>query len=474
VSPTELIGTAIGWILLALGFASVAVWSQRRRRAERLLLLFGIWCALYGTRLLAAQPVVRGSMGGHVRAWSYAVAFITYGINVPTGLIFEALIGAGWKQSVRRVWQVQAVYAAAAIASGLSLGRPNAAMAVNNPLVVAGLVVLAVNVVLFRERLGRLFTTPMFIVGANLLLLFVMNENLGRPVAPAINLEPVGVLIFVVALAHSVIGTVVRGEAELLAVQRELETARRIQRSLLPRGTPSIRDLHVAVEYLPMTAVAGDLYDFARIGPSTIGILVADVSGHGVPAALVASMVKLAFSAQAERAGDPAGVLSSMNRLLSGQLEQAFVTAIYAVIDTERRTVTVANAGHPALLIGRTDRTIDEIGVHGLLLGFMPDTPYANTTIELRDGDVILMYTDGVIEAQNSAGEFFDSERVKGWLASAGSMDATGIITAALGDLRGWCGRSTFDDDVTFLVARFGDVAALKPFASLSAGPVNA
>src|SRR5262249_48897019 len=159
--------------------------------------------------------------------------------------------------------------------------------------------------------------------------------------------------VFVVALAHGVIGTVVRGEADLLAVQRELDTARRIQQSLLPARAPSVGGLSVAAQYLPMTAVGGDLYDFVELGPSSVGVLLADVSGHGVPAALVASMVKLAFTTQADSGRDPARVMTAMNRLLSVADAHAFVTAIYVVFDVERHVMTVANAGHPGLLIGR-------------------------------------------------------------------------------------------------------------------------
>jgi sigma-B regulation protein RsbU (phosphoserine phosphatase) len=429
VTPTELIEIAIGCTLTALGLTSIGAWGLRRRVAERLLLWFGIWCLLYGIRLIAAQPAVQGSIGGSGRTWTYVIGFITYGINVPSVLFFEALIGVGWKQSIRRVWQLQIGYTAAAIVTDLVTGRPYTAMPLNNPLVLAGLTVVAANVWLYRRRLSKLFTTPILVGCALALVLSVINENLGRPFLSTIDLEPVGVLVFVVALAYGVVGTVVRGEAELLAVQRELKTAREIQRSLLPQEAPRMPGLDVAVEFVPMTAVAGDLYDFADLGPSKIGILVADVSGHGIPAAMVASMVKLAFSTQAEQAHDPARVIAGVNRALCRQLKQGFVTAVYAVIDLE-------------------------IHEHGLLLGLQPDASYANAEVELRQGDLILLYTDGVTEAQNAAEEFFDGERVKSWLTSTNRGDAARFRDAALAHLVQWRGDSTFNDDVTFVVAR--------------------
>src|SRR5262249_7863958 len=141
-------------------------------------------------------------------------------------------------------------------------------------------------------------------------------------------------------------------------------------------------------------AVAGDLYDFVRLGPSRLGILVADVSGHGVPAALVASMVKLAFSTQAHQAHDPAVVLTAMNRALARQLGRSFGTAIYAVIDTDRRTITHANAGHPPPMIARVHQPIEDIGGHGMMLGFTDDATYANTETRLETGDLVFLYTD--------------------------------------------------------------------------------
>jgi hypothetical protein len=157
---TELLGIAIGCMLIALGLGSLAAWLLRRRAAERLLLLFGTWCFLYGLRLVAQQPAVHGSMGGSIRTWAYIIALVTYIINVPGALFFEALIGPGWKQSVRRVWQLQAVYAAIAVSTDLITGRPYAAMRPNRPLVLLGLAVLALNVWSYRRRLSRLFTAP--------------------------------------------------------------------------------------------------------------------------------------------------------------------------------------------------------------------------------------------------------------------------------------------------------------------------
>lgn len=452
MSAAELLGIAIGCVLLALGAAAIVAWTLRRS-AARLLGLFGICCALYALRMLASEPSVRAALGLSRDSARYIVAIVTYAINVPIGLFVEALIGTGWRRSIRRLWQAQAAYAIVATLVDLS-SQPLAAMWLNSPIVLTGVAIALANLWVYRDRIPPLFRNRAILAGAITLMLFALNENVGRPVAPRLNLEPLGMLTFVAALGYAVVGTVLRGEAELVAVQRELDTARRIQESLLPREPPRVQGLDVALRYRPMTAVAGDLYDFAVLGPTRLGILVADVAGHGVPAALVASMVKLAFSTQSAEADDPAALLTAMNRVLCRHVERAFVTAVYAVVDTARATVTVANAGHPALLVGRADGRVEPIEERGLVLGFFDQAPYANAERPLFTGDRILLYTDGIPEAQNPRGEFFDSDRLHAWLARDG--DAASIAETALRDLRRWRGADGFDDDVTLVVARCG------------------
>jgi sigma-B regulation protein RsbU (phosphoserine phosphatase) len=463
---TELIGGAIGCTMLALGLASVMAWTLRRPRGDRVLLWFGAWCGLYGARLIAEQPAFLVPMGGSARAWEFFRAFATYAINVPIALFIEALIGAGWKQSIRRVWQVLAVAAIGGIIIDLVAGRPRAGMPLNSPLILTSFVACAANVWIARHRLAPQFKLSAIGAGGLIAILAVFNENIGRPIVPSINLEPIGVFIFVAFLGYSVVGTVFRQEAILVAVQRELETARRIQTSLLPRELPKMPGLDLAARYLPMTAVAGDLYDVIELGPSRAGVLVADVAGHGVPAALVASMVKLAFSAQADDANDPARVLTAINRILCRHVGGTYVTAIYAVFDIEARVIRIANAGHPPLLLGRADRRVIQSNHHGLILGIMPDAIYTNSQLDLHDGDCVLLYTDGIPETQNPQGDFLDLDRIRGWLASADGHDAPKFADATLDRLHGWRGGTAFDDDVTFVVARFTNEAAAEEGAA--------
>src|SRR5437763_3250385 len=137
--------------------------------------------------------------------------------------------------------------------------------------------------------------------------------------------------------------------------------------------------LDIAARYLPMSAVAGDFYDFLFIDEKRIGILIADVTGHGIPAALIASMLKVAFAAQAHHANDPACVLAGLNRALCGKFEEHFVTAAYLFIDLENCLLRYSAAGHPPLMLAsRTSGAVREIEQNGLMLGLFPEATYSS------------------------------------------------------------------------------------------------
>jgi sigma-B regulation protein RsbU (phosphoserine phosphatase) len=455
VTGGELAGILIGAMLLVLGCASVLASLLRPRRGPHILLAFGLTAGLYGARLLAEQAPVRATIGDTWVPWSYAIAFVTYLITVPISYFVEGIIGPGWRHSVRWVSRAVIAFAVAAILIELALARPGAAGAPNSWLVLI-LIAIALGNVLYASTIGRagtVLTDRIVVLGAAVFALYIINENLGEVILPGTDIESIGMLFFVVCLGYAVVRSVFRAETEFAGVRRELETARRIQMSLLPRQLPEHAELDIAVRFVPMTAVAGDIYDFVQIGPSCLGILVADVSGHGIPAALVASMVKVAFSAQVAHAHDPARVLASMNQILCRHLEHAYVTAVYAVVDTDRQTVTLANAGHPPALLRRCDETSRVEHDHGVMLGVFPDAEYTSTEVPLfAPGDRLLLYSDGVLEARDRAGEFFDDARVARWVSGIEQTSAEQFAVTALRELTQWTG-GRFDDDVTFVIA---------------------
>ena len=172
--------------------------------------------------------------------------------------------------------------------------------------------------------------------------------------------------------------------SQLLTIQNEMETARQIQLSILPREIPAIGGLEIVARYIPMTAVAGDFYDFIIVDERHLGILVADVSGHGMPAALIASMLKVALSAQEPHAADPAQVLLGLNRALCGKFQHHYVTAAYVFVDMEKRTLTYAGAGHPPLLMwGGRSPGVRDLTENGLFLGKFDFATYSSVEVPL-------------------------------------------------------------------------------------------
>jgi serine phosphatase RsbU (regulator of sigma subunit) len=204
-----------------------------------------------------------------------------------------------------------------------------------------------------------------------------------------------------------------------------------------------------------MTDVAGDFFDFATIDNNRVGILVADVSGHGVPAALVAAMVKVAFQAQAGHCDGPARVLSGMNEMLGHRLEEQFVTAGYACVDTLAGSIDYAGAGHPPLLIKFGSGEIEDLPASGLMLGPFPDAQYESTGRRLAPGDRIMMYTDGVVEAFNTKDEEFGERRLRDLLSAGASLSVEEFADRVLDEVKRWTGigrNDSLDDDLTVIV----------------------
>jgi serine phosphatase RsbU (regulator of sigma subunit) len=178
-----------------------------------------------------------------------------------------------------------------------------------------------------------------------------------------------------------------------------------------------------------MTAVAGDFYDFLTPGDHLLTILVADVSGHGVPAALVACMLKVCFAAQKINAADPAAILSGLSVMLRDSLGGQYLTAACAAIDTGARTVTYAGAGHPATLLARREtRELVLLAENGLFIGPFPNATYANMSVPFSTGDRLLLYTDGITEANDSAGEEFGRERLGRFLLHSNGSEPALVL----------------------------------------------
>jgi sigma-B regulation protein RsbU (phosphoserine phosphatase) len=243
---------------------------------------------------------------------------------------------------------------------------------------------------------------------------------------------------------------------QLIAIGAELEMAREIQLSILPRETPRMAGLDIAARYFPMSAVAGDFYDFILVDEKHLGILIADVSGHGLPAALIASMLKIAFSAQSKHAHDPAEVLHGLNQALHGKFQLHYVTAAYLFFDLEKNVVRYGGAGHPPLLLCSHDPAIArEFKENGLFLGPFAEATYTSIQLPLAGGDRLLLYTDAILEFKNLEGDEFEGKRLSQFLQANHMLDANRFAEALLTYLWEWAGQSPGapqSDDLTLIV----------------------
>jgi len=247
--------------------------------------------------------------------------------------------------------------------------------------------------------------------------------------------------------------------AQLLALNNELEMARQIQLSILPHSIPQPPGLEIAARFFPMTSVAGDFYDFIQIDDKHLGILIADVSGHGLPSALIASMLQVALTGQTGHASEPAKVLAGLNRALCGKFTHNFVTAAYVYVDVEKNLMRYAGAGHPPVLqwrnsTGKTTKVLE----NGLVLGMFEEAIYEALEFPLEVGDRYVLYTDGVPEAANPSEEQFGVDRFMHFIENNTHLGADQFVETFMAELSRWSGQTADQwqqDDITLLVVDF-------------------
>jgi len=233
-----------------------------------------------------------------------------------------------------------------------------------------------------------------------------------------------------------------------------LRAAGRLQnRVLLPQSPPDWPELRWAVHFAPLDHLGGDYYDFAAPDADHLGFLIADASGHSIPAALVAVMARFAFAEAAADTPHPGDVLSVLNRRLQGLTEERFVTACYGVFDRRTGLFRYASAGHPPpLLFEAKTGKVRQLVAQGFLLGVMPDEVYAEREVALEPGDKLIFYTDGLVEAHNEIGEMFGVHRLTGCLTHHGGSAAGELLNHVMTCQSSFCGPAPLTDDLTAVI----------------------
>jgi hypothetical protein len=460
----ELAKIAAAVALLSIALAAIALFCFRRRARDLTLIYVGLLCILYAARLLASRPSFRSLFDESRAFWSYVSWAITCTIILPALLFLYQVVGERLRKLLRWLLAAQTAYAVFGIlaaALGVSLEKLFFA---NNFVVLGTLVATGLFLVASkrhpdpRKRLTQ--EIRVFIAGFLVLILFILHANLvGLQILPGRNVEFIGFLVFLACLGYVSAHRTFANEERLLAINKELEIARRIQSSTLPQSVPTLAGLEIAARYVPMSAVAGDFYDFLCVDQKRVGILVADVAGHGVPAALIASMLKVAFAGQAAHAHDPARVLTGLNRSLCGKFEEHFVTAAYLFVDLEKSLLHFSAAGHPPLMLASgAAGDVREIEENGLMLGMFPEAAYSSVEIRVGPGDRCLLYTDGLFEAKNGAQEEFGKSRCKEFLETQRDIPAERFANTLLESVAVFSGHNSAraqEDDITLLVLDF-------------------
>jgi serine phosphatase RsbU (regulator of sigma subunit) len=240
-------------------------------------------------------------------------------------------------------------------------------------------------------------------------------------------------------------------------VSRELEIAKTIQRSLLPKSIPRLPEYGLAGFCESAHQVGGDFYDVIKINDDSLLLIIADVMGKGIPAAMFAAILRSLLRAVPEWMNQPAALLGRVNRLLFEELSgvDMFITAQLVYVDSRARKITAASAGHcPVLLAVDGDGNVKSLSPEGLPLGILPDTTFSNHTEILPKKCRVLLYTDGLTEARNESGEFFGQERLMRWFRSAARSKKTAeeLKDDLAGELIGFQSSTTLSDDQTFLI----------------------
>jgi two-component system sensor histidine kinase ChiS len=246
-----------------------------------------------------------------------------------------------------------------------------------------------------------------------------------------------------------------REHGELSLLKRDLDIAHEIQQSLILREIPSVDGASIAIRYQAMTELGGDFYDIQSPGDGTLAVLVADVSGHGISAALICSMLKVAYAFHFNETADPGALFGMINSTVCGFTSGQFITACFARVDIGKKKITYSNAGHWPIMVlhrgGEVEYALDD----GIPFGWDPGARYGAREYSLRSGDRVLLYTDGIVECRNSSGAMFGTERLIGAAGPSGAAPAgesADSVMAALKDWAGTDGKSGFNDDITLAI----------------------
>jgi len=241
-------------------------------------------------------------------------------------------------------------------------------------------------------------------------------------------------------------------------MERDLDMARKVQLRLMPSRPPKLERAEIAAQFMAARSIGGDVYDFLDYGPGRTALAVGDVSGKAAPAALYAALVSGILRSLAPQHLSPAEMLAALNdQLQERKLDSQYVTMLMAVWDDSNQTLQIANAGSVQPLFvssGSSNREVKTIQAEGFPLGLFPNAEYEEFTLSTRPGDLIVFFSDGIVDAVNDAGEMFGDERLNAVLKSQAHSTAAATVDAILKAVTDFQAGTDHFDDETVVVLR--------------------
>ena len=435
----------LGSAITTIGLLAAA-FSVLRRRFDPLLFWFSLFAILYGVRLILNYQML-WALGLRPDGFRRVVIAIGFLVPVPAFFFFRKLQLLGrlgyWVANI--AWPVVLILAIATLVVG-----PYAVFrTINNSVVIAALLVFAIELVQIRRG-----APDVRLVRGGLLIFIVcaLFDNVTGLVGHYYNIEPFSFLVLLATLGIVAGRRALENEQQLSVLHKELEIAKRIQLSILPSAFPASRNFHVAARYLPMNSIAGDFYDFLVADDNQAGLFIADVSGHGIPAALIASMVKLAATTRRDSANDPSGLLVGINGILLGNTQNQFVTAAYVYLNAAEDELRYSAVAHPPMIVLR-DGKVSEVTENGLMLACFEFASYTTLTYAIQPGDRFVLYTDGMLEATNGDEEEFGRDRLHALVRESAGFGLAEAADHIISAVQRWSAAQ--GDDLTLLLCDY-------------------
>lgn len=437
-----------GAVFITFGLIA-AIFAFWGRKVDAMLVWLALFAILYGLRLWL-QLEFAGLLLPHTVFVGRLRVAVNYLVPIPA---FFYLASAGFiGRQGRKVSVLLSAMFGLLFVGCMVIGPRNVFDLINNVVVIGSLIVLVIQSM-------RMEATKDFVIvriGLLVFVAFALVDNITGALRHSSHKEPWGFAVFLAALGYVAARRKVQRDQEFNEIRKELEIARRIQMDILPSGFPRSEHFNVAARYVPMTSVAGDFYDFLVADERQAGLLIADVAGHGVPAALIASMVKMAATSQRANAGDPGALLSGMNAVLCGNTQKQFVTAAFVYLDAASGSLRYSAAGHPPMLLMRGGEVRD-VEENGLLLAAFSFATYSTAVYSLEPGDRLLLYTDGIVEAANTEGDEFGRDRLSALMRETAALSPSEAVDRIVDVVQRWAKAQ--GDDLTLLLCDYAGAA---------------